>query len=38
MADKEFTEMPVWEKEFTLLMKVYKLTKTYPKDEKFWIT
>ncbi|MCD4769232.1 MAG: four helix bundle protein [Bacteroidales bacterium] len=35
MAYKEFTEMPVWKKAFELLLKVYDVTKTYPKEEKY---
>ena len=35
MAFKDFTEMPVWEKAFLLLLKVYKVTTTYPKEEKY---
>ena len=35
MAYKEFTEMPVWKKAFELLLKIYDVTKTYPKEEKY---
>ncbi len=35
MAYKDFTEMPVWRKAFDLLLKVYELTKSYPKEEKY---
>ena len=31
----DFTEMPVWQKAFKLLLKVYELTKTYPQEEKY---
>ncbi len=27
--------MPVWQKAFKLLLKVYELTKTYPQEEKY---
>lgn len=27
--------MPVWRKAFDLLLKVYELTKSYPKEEKY---
>ena len=35
MAYKDFTEMPVWQKAFALLLKVYEFTKTYPTEEKY---
>jgi four helix bundle protein len=35
MAYKDFTEMPVWQKAFKLLLKVYEVTKTYPTEEKY---
>ena len=35
MAYKDFTEMPVWQKAFLLLLKVYEVTKTYPTEEKY---
>lgn len=35
MAYKDFTEMPVWQNAFKLLLKVYKETKAYPNEEKF---
>ena len=35
MAYKDFTEMPVWQKVFALLLKVYEFTKTYPTEEKY---
>ncbi len=35
MAYKDFTEMPVWQKAFKLLLKVYEVTKVYPKEEKY---
>lgn len=36
MAYKDFTEMPVWQNAFNLLLKVYKETKVYPKEEEIW--
>ena len=35
MAYKNFTEMAVWQKAFKLLLKVYEVTKAYPKEEKY---
>lgn len=35
MAYKDFTEMAVWQKGFKLLLKVYEVTKAYPKEEKY---
>jgi len=35
MAYKDFTEMPVWQKAFKLLLKLYEVTKTYPTEEKY---
>ena len=35
MAYKDFTDMPVWQKAFKLLLKVYEVTKAYPKEEKY---
>lgn len=35
MAYKDFTEMPVWQKAFALLLKVYEVAKTYPTEEKY---
>jgi hypothetical protein len=35
MAYKDFIDMPVWKKAFQLLLKVYKVTKTYPVEEKY---
>ena len=35
MAYKDFTEMPVWQKAFALLLKVYEFTKTYSTEEKY---
>lgn len=35
MAYKEFTEMSVWQKAYDLVMKIYRITKDYPSDEKY---
>ena len=35
MAYKDFIDMPVWKKAFQLLLKIYKVTKTYPAEEKY---
>jgi four helix bundle protein len=35
MAYKDFTKMSVWQKAFQLLIKVYEITKTYPKEELY---
>lgn len=35
MAYKDFTEMPVWKAAFDLLLEIYKITKTFPADERF---
>ncbi|MEA1898534.1 MAG: four helix bundle protein [Bacteroidota bacterium] len=35
MSYKDFTKMSVWQKSFDLLIKIYQLTKTFPKKEKF---
>jgi len=35
MVYKDFTEMPVWKKAFKLLLRVYEVTKIYPKEEKY---
>ena len=35
MGYKDFTEMPVWKSAFNLLMKIYKITKDFPSEEKF---
>lgn len=32
---KGFGELKIWKKGFELLMKIYKLTSKYPKEEKF---
>lgn len=35
MSYKDFTKISVWQKSFDLLIKIYQLTKTFPKKEKF---
>ena len=35
MKYKDFTEFPVWKKSFQLLLKIYRLTKSFPSEEKF---
>ncbi|RLD77420.1 MAG: hypothetical protein DRJ07_14740, partial [Bacteroidetes bacterium] len=35
MAYKDFTQMSVWKKAFELLTKIYRLTKLYPKEERY---
>jgi four helix bundle protein len=35
MPYKDFTEMTVWKKGFELLLRIYKVTKKYPKKEKY---
>ncbi len=35
MAYKDFTEMPVWQKAFNLLIEIYRLSKSFPKEEKY---
>ena len=37
MSYKDFTEMPVWQEGFQLVVEIYKMTKDYPKEEKFGI-
>jgi hypothetical protein len=38
MAYEDFTEMPVWKAGFNLLLEVYKISKSYPADERFSLT
>lgn len=38
MAYRDFTEMPVWKLAFELLLKIYKITKNFPADERFGLT
>lgn len=35
MGHKDFTEMPVWQLVFKLLVKIYEVTKDFPSEEKF---
>ena len=35
MAYKEFTEMSVWQKSYKLVIRIYKLTKDYPVEERY---
>jgi len=35
MKYKSFTDFPVWQKAFELLLLIYKTTKEYPLEEKF---
>ena len=37
MTYKDFTQMSVWQKAFNLLIKVYELTKSFPKEERYGI-
>lgn len=37
MSYSDFSEMPVWQEAFQLLLEVYKMTKDFPKEEKFGI-
>ena len=38
MAYKDFTQMSVWKMAFEQLTKIYKLTKLYPKEERYGMT
>lgn len=35
MTYNDFSEMPIWQKAFELVLETYKITKTYPADERF---
>ena len=35
MPYKDFKRMPVWQKAFRLLIRIYTITKTFPPEEKF---
>ncbi len=35
MSYNNFTDMPVWQLAFDLLLKIYSTTKTFPSDERF---
>ncbi|MFA6534004.1 MAG: four helix bundle protein [Patescibacteria group bacterium] len=38
MASKSFRDLIVWKKSFELTKEIYRLTKSFPKDEIFGIT
>lgn len=38
MAYKDFTDMNVWKKAFDLLLKIYSITKNFPREEKYGMT
>ena len=38
MAYDDFTEMPVWKAGFKLLLDIYKISQSYPADERFGLT
>ena len=38
MAYKDFTQMPVWQKAFKLLLEVYRISSKFPEEEKFGMT
>ncbi len=38
MSYRDFTDMNVWKKAFDLLLKVYSITKNFPKEEKYGMT
>ena len=38
MAIANFTELLVWQKAMDLVVDVYELTETYPKDQRFVLT
>lgn len=35
MGFEDFTEMPVWKLAFNILLRMYKITKNFPSDERF---
>ena len=35
MKYDNFTQMPVWQKAFQLMLKIYQITKKFPSDERF---
>ena len=35
---KEFFELNIWKKGYVLLMEIYKITVTFPKEEKYGLT
>jgi four helix bundle protein len=38
MAFRDFTQTSVWKKAFKLLMTIYEVTKTFPKEERYGLT
>ena len=38
MTSKKFTDLRVWQSSHALALSVYKITKTFPKDEQFALT
>ena len=38
MQYTDFTNMPVWQKSVELLLKIYRITKHFPPEEKFGLT
>lgn len=38
MSYNDFTDMPVWQKIFDLLGRIYSVTKVFPYDERFGLT
>ena len=38
MASKKFTELIVWQKAHEFVLNVYKMTKTFPKEELFGLS
>ena len=38
MSYEDFTQMPVWQSGFNLLLEIYKVTKSFPSDERFGLT
>ncbi len=38
MAYRHFTEMPVWQKAHEVVLRVYKLTASFPESEKYALT
>jgi four helix bundle protein len=35
MKYENFTQMPVWQKAFQLMLTIYQITKNFPSDERF---
>ena len=38
MSYQDFTKMSVWQQGFKLLLEIYKITKSFPSDERFGLT